>query len=100
MKNLSNKNFLEQEYKKNFKLFSEKKFDLVIEKTKKIIKKGSTQMSFYILLALSYRESGKLFLAEKILINALKINPNNQSVLINLGSTYRVLIEYEKSEKF
>ena len=37
---------------------------------------------------------------EKILLNALKISPNNQSVLINLGSTYRVLIEYDKSEKF
>ena len=34
------------------------------------------------------------------MLNALKISPNNQSVLVNLGSTYRVLIEFNKSEKF
>ncbi len=100
MKNLSKSDYLKSEYSKINKLFLSGKFNLVIEKTKKILKKNSSQIPFYNLLALSYRELGKIFLAEKILIDALKISENDQSVLVNLGSTYRVLIEFEKSEKF
>ena len=100
MKNFSKSDYLKSEYNKINNLFLSGKFDIVIEKSKKIIKKNPTQIPFYNFLALSYREKGKIFLAEKILLSALKINPNNQSVLINLGSTYRVLIEFDKSEKF
>ena len=100
MKNLTKLDYIKSEYKKINNLFLSRKFDLVIEKTKKILKKNSTQIPFYNLLALSYRETGKILLAEQILISALKIRPNDQSVLVNLGSTYRILIEFEKSEKY
>jgi len=100
MKNFSKSDYLKSEYNKINNLFLSGKFDIVIEKSKKLIKKNPTQIPFYNFLALSYREKGEIFLAEKILQHALKISPNNQSVLINLGSTYRVLIEYDKSEKF
>jgi tetratricopeptide (TPR) repeat protein len=100
MKNFSKSDYIKSEYNKINNLFLSGKFDIVIEKSKKLIKKNPTQIPFYNFLALSYREKGEIFLAEKILQNALKISPNNQSVLINLGSTYRVLIEFDKSEKF
>ena len=100
MKNFTKSDYLKSELNKINNLFISSKFDIVIEKSKKLIKKNPTQIPFYNFLALSYREKGKIFLAEKILLSALKISPNNQSVLINLGSTYRVLIEYDKSEKF
>jgi len=100
MKNFTKSDYLKSEYNKINDLFLSGKFDVVVEKSKKIIKKNPTQIPFYNFLALSYREKGEIFLAEKILLNALKINPNSQSVLINLGSTYRVLIEFDKSEKF
>ena len=100
MKNVTKIDYLKSEYKKINELFLLKKFNLVIEKTKKILKKDSTQIPFYNLLALSYRETGKIHLGEEILIRALKINPNDQSVLVNLGSTYRVLIDFEKSENY
>ena len=100
MKNFSKSDYIKSEYNKINNLFLSGKFDIVIEKSKKNIKKNPTQIPFYNFLALSYREKGKILLAEEILLNALKISPNNQSVLINLGSTYRVLIEFDKSEKF
>ena len=100
MKNLSESDYLISEFKKLNNLFLLNKFDAVIDKAKKIIKKFPTQTSFYNLLALSYRESGKILLAEETLNNALKISPNNQSVMVNLGATYRVLLEFEKSEIF
>ena len=100
MKNLSESDYLKSEYKKINNLFLTNKFDAVIEKSKKILKKNPKQIPFHNFLALSYREKGKIFLAKEILLNALKINPDSQSLLVNLGSTYRVLIEFDKSEKF
>ncbi len=100
MQNLSKSDYLTSEFKKLNNLFLSNKFDLVIDKAKKIIKKNPNQIPFYNLLALSYRESDKILLAEETLNKALKINPNNQSVMVNLGATYRVLLEFEKSENF
>ena len=100
MKNVSKSDYLKSEYNKINNLFLLGKYDLVIDKSKKILKKNSSLIPFHNLLALSYRETGKISLAEKILLNALNIKPNDQSVLVNLGSTYRVLIEFDKSEKF
>ena len=100
MKNFENNEYLKSEYKKINNLFLQSKFNQVIEKTKKIIKKNPKQIPFYNLLALSYRETNKLYLAEEILLKASKINPNDQSVIVNLGATYRVLFEFEKSENY
>ena len=100
MKNLSKSEYLNSEYRKINELFLLGKFNSVIEKSKKILKKNSTQIPFYNLLALSYRETGKILRCKEILLNALKINPNDQSLLVNLGSTYRVLIDFENAEKY
>ena len=91
---------LKLKFKEINDLFIKGKYDLVIEKSKKIIKKNPNQIPFYNLLALSYREKNQLFLAEKILLEATRINPNDQSVIVNLGATYRSLFEFEKSEKY
>ena len=100
MNNFSKSDYLKLEYNKINNLFLIKKFDLVIKKTKKIIENNPKQIPFYNFLSLSYRELGNFLLAEKVLLQALKIKPNETSVLINLGSTYRVMIEFEKSEKY
>ena len=97
---ISKSDYLKSQAEKINKLFLSGKFDLVIEKSKKILKANPKQVLFYNFLALSHREKGNFLLAEKILLDALKILPNKQSLLINLGSTYRVLIEFEKSEKY
>ena len=85
MKNFSKSDYLKSEYNKINNLFLSGKFDIVIEKSKKLIKKNPTQIPFYNFLALSYREKGKIFLAEEILQNALKISPNNRVVLSAKG---------------
>ena len=92
--------YLKSEFRKINNLFLKGKFDLVIKKAKKIIEKNPKQIPFYNLLALSYREKNNLFFSEKILLEANKINPNDQSVIVNLGATYRSLFEFEKSEKY
>ena len=72
MNNDQNIQYLKSEFNKINNLFLNGKFDLVIEKSKKILKKNSTQIPFYNLLALSYRETGKIILCKEILLNALK----------------------------
>ena len=47
MKNLSKSEYLNSEYKKINELFLLRKFNSVIEKSKKILKKNSTQIPFY-----------------------------------------------------
>ena len=96
MKHISKFDYLKLQAEKVNKLFLSSKFDLVIEKSKKILEKNPKQVPFYNFLALSHREKGNFLLAEKILLNALKLFPIEQSLLINLGSTYRVLMEFEK----
>ena len=100
MTNLSKSDYLKSQAEKINKLFLSGKFDLVIEKSKKILEKNPKQVPFYNFFALSHREKGNFLLAEKILLSALQILPDKQSLLINLASTYRVLIEFEKSEKY
>ena len=100
MANISKSDFLKQELKKIQNLFLTNKFQLVVEKTKKMIKKDPSQIPFYNYLALSYRELGKFNTAEEVLQNALKIKPNAQSVLNNLGANYRAKGEYIKAEKY
>ena len=56
MKNISKLNYLKLEYKKIHNFYLAGKFTIVIEKSKKMIKKNPTQIPFYNLLALSYRE--------------------------------------------
>ena len=62
MKNISRSDYLKSEFNKINKIFLLGKFDQVIEKTKKILKKNSNQIPFHNLLALSYRETGKISL--------------------------------------
>jgi len=100
MQNVSKQEYLKSQHKKIYNLFLQSKYDLVIEKSKKMLKEDPSQITFYNLLALSYRELGNINRAEEILKNALKINPNAQSVINNLGSTYRAKGEYVKSEEF
>ena len=62
MVNIEIVEYLKSEFKKINNLFLKGKFNLVIVKSKKIIKKYPKQIPFYNLLALSYREKSQLFL--------------------------------------
>ena len=74
MKHISNIDYIKSEYKKINSLFLQQKFNLVIEKSKKIIKKNPNQIPFYNLLALSYRETNRIIDAEKTLISSVGLD--------------------------
>ncbi len=99
MKNIPEKEFLEKEYQKIKDLFSKNKFSLVIEKSKKVLKKNPNQTVFYNFIGVSYRQLGKVNLSIKIFNDGLKINPNDENLLINLAGALRSIFKFENSKK-
>ena len=88
------------EFTKIKNLYKTKKFEKVIEKTFLLLKKDPNQVSFYNYIGLSYRQIGKLDNAEKIFQKGLVLFPNSLSIICNLGSLYRVMLNYDKAESF
>ena len=88
-------------YKKiwEFKIIFLQRYEKVIEKTKVLTKKDNSQVPFYNLMGLSYRQLGKNDFAEDIFRKGLKKFPNNISILSNLGALYRVLGRYSEAEE-
>ncbi len=92
--------FIKKEFKKIQNYFAAGNYEKVIEKTKVLLKKDNSQVPFYNLIGLSYRQLGKNDLAEDIFRKGLKKFPSNISILSNIGALYRVLGRYEEAEKF
>tara|TARA_E500000178_G_C16992149_1_gene741364 strand:- start:33 stop:1574 length:1542 start_codon:yes stop_codon:yes gene_type:complete len=91
--------FIKKEFKKIQNFFAAGEYEKVIEKTKVLLKKDNSQVPFYNLIGLSYRQLGKNDLAEDIFKKGLKKFPNNISILSNIGALYRVLGRYEEAEE-
>ncbi len=86
-----NKNLVELD-----KLFKSNKFEEVILRTKKLIKKKEKIPPYYNLLGISLDNIGKTYKAEKIFIEAIKENSNEISYYSNLA---KILIKQNKLEE-
>ena len=64
--------FIKKEFQKIQNYFSIGDYEKVIEKTKVLLKKDNSQVPFYNLIGLSYRQLGKYDLAEDIFKKGLK----------------------------
>jgi len=91
--------YITKETNKIQNLYTEKNFEKVIEKTRKLLKKDPTQTIFYNLIGLSYRQLNNLEQAEKVFNQGLKIKPNSASILVNLGALYRAQEKYDEAKK-
>jgi len=80
----------------NFKINN---FSEVINKSKNLIKKFPNIIPFYNFLGLSLQQVGKINEAENIFYKALFYNPNEISVLANLGEIYRIKGKFAKSKE-
>ncbi len=78
------------------KLFKLNKFDEVISKTKKLIKKGEFFAPYYNLLGISLDNIGNSYKAEKIFQEAIKKNSKEISYYSNLA---RILIKQDKLDE-
>ena len=71
----------------------------LIKRTSKLISKYPQITAFSNFLGLSLEMQGKLYLAEKVYLKALERDPNNMSILVNLGGVYRQVNNLSKSEE-
>ena len=92
--------YIKVEMEKIKKFFSVKQYDVVIEKTKKLLKKDKYQLIFYNYIGLSYKQLNKLEDATKTFKQALKIFPNSESLLGNIGSVLRLSDKLSEAEEY
>ena len=92
--------YLKQEVEKIRNFFLAKKFDIVIEKSKKLLKKNSNQSILYNLLGLSYYQLNQTENAINIYLSAIKQMPNDSSIYCNLGLVYQKIEDFNKARKF
>ena len=76
-----------------------RRFAEVIEETTLLLKKNKHQV-FFNMLCIAYQNTGKLDLAESIMNEALKLNPNNPYFLNNMGITQHKKEAYNIAEKY
>ena len=79
-------------------LFNNKKFDEVIIKSKKIIKKFPNYLILYNILGSAYQNIESFDLAKKIFIKGNKLDPTNVAIMNNLANVYKNIGELELSE--
>ncbi len=100
MKNNIDINYVKSELVKIQKYFLEQKFEKVLEKTKKLIKKDPNQVPFYNYIGLAYRQLGQNLNAENTFKKGLEIFPNNISIICNLGALYRLMAKFAEAEYY
>ena len=89
---------LENEIKILLNLFNGAKYDLVIIKSKKLLRKFPEYIILYNILGSAYQNTGEFNLAKKIFIRGYKMDPLNVSIMNNLANTYKNIGEIELSE--
>ena len=92
--------FIKSEMEKVKKFFAVQQYETVIQKTKKLLKKDNTQIPFYNYIGLSYKQLGKLEEAAQIFNKGLKMFPNNDSLLGNMGSICRAMDMLSDAENY
>ena len=82
---MENIEYLKKQLSIILSFFQSQRFDDVIEKGTLLIKKFPNQTIFYNITSLAYNALGEKDQANKLLLKALKIEPNNFNILNNLG---------------
>ena len=100
MKNNIKINYAKSELVKIQKYFLDQKFEKVIEKTKKLMKKDPNQVPFYNYIGLAYRQLGQNLNAESVFKKGLEIFPSNLSIICNLGALYRHMAKFVEAEYY
>ena len=80
-------------------LFYTKKYGLIIQETKKAIKKYPNFSIFYNMLGLALSRLGKFNDAILVLKKGLGINQNDLAIINNLANAYKNIFHYEEAEK-
>ena len=79
-------------------LFNGGKYEMVITKSKMLIRKFPEYLILYNILGSTYQKIGDLKLAKETFLKGLKREPSNISIMNNLGNTLKNLGELDSAE--
>ena len=79
-------------------LFNGAKYEVVITKSKILIRKFPEYLVLYNILGSAYQNIGNLKQAKEVFIKGLKLEPNNIALMNNLGNTHKNLGEISLAE--
>ena len=97
--NYGNIVFLKKELDKIKILFKKKEFNLVIEKSKAILKENPNQAIVYNFIGLSYIHLNEIEKALEIFLLANQKIPSEPSILCNIGIAYKNLDDISNGRK-
>ena len=92
-------NKIENEIQILLNLFNSRKFNDLIIKSKKVIRKYPNYLILYNILGSAYQNIGSLNLAKEIFIKGSKLDPTNVAINNNLANVYKNTGETELAEK-
>jgi tetratricopeptide (TPR) repeat protein len=89
---------IETEIKILLNLFNSAKFEILISKAKKLIRKAPEYLILYNILGSAYQNIGELKLAKETFTKGYKMDPNNIAIMNNLANVYKNIGEIQLSE--
>ena len=89
---------IENEIKILLNLFNSGEYNILISKTKKLVKKIPEYLILYNILGSAYKNIGDLKLAEETFVKGYKMDPNNIAIMNNLANVYKNIGEIDLSE--
>ena len=89
---------IENQIKILLNLFNSAKFDILISKAKKLIKKAPEYLILYNILGSAYQNIGDLKLAKETFLKGYKMEPKNIAIMNNLANVYKNIGEIQQSE--
>ena len=92
--------YKKKELKKILNLIEVKKYGMVIDKVKPLIKKFPKEYIFYNALGMAFINTGQFKESLKVFNDAIKLNEKNIHVLNNLGLAHGYLANYKQSEEY
>ena len=92
--------YKKKELKKILNLIEVKKYGMVIDKAKPLIKKFPKEYIFYNALGMAFINTGQFKESLKVFNDAIKLNEKNIYVLNNLGLAHGYLANYKQSEEY
>ena len=90
---------IESKIKTLLNLFNATNYELVISKTKVLIKNFPEYVILYNILGSAYQNLGKLDFAENVFNKGIKIDPGNITIMNNLANVYKNNGKINLSEK-
>ena len=92
--------FFKKEIKKIMNYFNAGKYDVVITKSKILLKKNPEFMVLYNIIGISLQKINRYEEAKNIFLQGLKINSNSLDLILNLANIYKAEKKYNLAEEF